>query len=38
MDLEKERGISITSTAMTFEFDGYCLNLLDTPVQACARF
>lgn len=31
MELEKQRGISITSTVLQFEYNGYCLNLLDTP-------
>ncbi|MGZ4780057.1 MAG: peptide chain release factor 3, partial [Thermoanaerobaculia bacterium] len=31
MAIEQSRGISITSTVLQFEFDGYCLNLLDTP-------
>jgi peptide chain release factor 3 len=31
MALEQERGISITTTALQFEHDGYLLNLLDTP-------
>ncbi|HVQ76625.1 MAG TPA: peptide chain release factor 3 [Candidatus Binatia bacterium] len=31
MALERERGISITSTALQFEHGGYVLNLLDTP-------
>ena len=31
MDLEKQRGISITSSVLQFEYDGYCINLLDTP-------
>lgn len=31
MELEKQRGISITSTVLQFEFEGYVLNLLDTP-------
>lgn len=31
MELEKQRGISITSTAMTFEYLGHTINLLDTP-------
>ncbi len=31
MELEKERGISITSTVLQFEYGGYCINLLDTP-------
>ena len=31
MELEKQRGISITSSVMQFEFEGYCINILDTP-------
>jgi peptide chain release factor 3 len=31
MELERERGISITSTVLCFEYHGYLLNLLDTP-------
>ena len=31
MELEKQRGISITSSVMQFEYDGYCVNILDTP-------
>ncbi len=31
MTIEQERGISITTTALQFEHDGYILNLLDTP-------
>ena len=31
MDLEKQRGISITSSVMQFEYDDYCINILDTP-------
>ena len=31
MDIEKQRGISVTSSAMQFEFDGYHINILDTP-------
>ncbi|HVR42033.1 MAG TPA: peptide chain release factor 3 [Thermoanaerobaculia bacterium] len=31
MAMEQSRGISITSTALQFEWEGYCLNLLDTP-------
>ena len=31
MELEKQRGISITSTVLQFEYSGHCLNLLDTP-------
>ena len=31
MDIEKQRGISITSSVLQFEYDGYCINILDTP-------
>ncbi len=31
MELEKERGISITSTVLQFDYEGYRVNLLDTP-------
>jgi len=31
MKIEQERGISVTSAVMTFEFDGAIFNLLDTP-------
>lgn len=31
MELEKQRGISVSSTVLTFEFDGKQVNLLDTP-------
>jgi peptide chain release factor 3 len=31
MELEKQRGISITSSAMQFSYQGYVVNILDTP-------
>ena len=31
MKIEQERGISVTSSVMQFEYDGYAVNLLDTP-------
>jgi peptide subunit release factor RF-3 len=31
MELEKQRGISITSTVLSFEYQGIQINLLDTP-------
>ncbi|HET7624195.1 MAG TPA: peptide chain release factor 3 [Verrucomicrobiae bacterium] len=31
MELEKKRGISISSTVLQFDYDGYRINLLDTP-------
>ena len=31
MEIEKERGISVTSSAMQFYYDGKAINILDTP-------
>jgi len=31
MELEKQRGISVTSTVLQFDYRGFCVNLLDTP-------
>ncbi len=31
MEIEKQRGISVSSTVLSFNYDGYLLNLLDTP-------
>ncbi|NLZ88261.1 MAG: GTP-binding protein, partial [Clostridiales bacterium] len=31
MEIEKQRGISVTSSAMQFSYDGYHINILDTP-------
>ena len=31
MAMEKERGISVSSTVLQFEYMDYCVNLLDTP-------
>ena len=31
MEMEKQRGISISSTVMSFEYDNLCVNILDTP-------
>lgn len=31
MEIEKQRGISVTSSVMQFHYDGYCINILDTP-------
>ncbi|HHX12580.1 MAG TPA: peptide chain release factor 3, partial [Clostridiales bacterium] len=30
MEIEKQRGISVTSSVMQFNYDGYCINILDT--------
>ena len=30
-EIEKERGISVTSSVLQFEYDGFCINILDTP-------
>ncbi len=34
MELEKERGISVTSSVMQFPYDDHIINLLDTPGHA----
>ena len=31
MELEKQRGISVSSTVLQFEYRDFCVNLLDTP-------
>ena len=31
MEIEKKRGISVTSSVLQFEYEGYCINILDTP-------
>ena len=31
MEIEKQRGISVTPSVMQFQYDGYCINILDTP-------
>ena len=31
MELERKRGISVSSTVLQFDYNGYCVNLLDTP-------
>ena len=31
MQIEKERGISVTSSVLQFEYGGFCINILDTP-------
>ena len=31
MEIEKQRGISVTSSVLQFVYDGYCINILDTP-------
>ncbi len=31
MEIEKERGISVTSSVMQFNYDDFCINILDTP-------
>ena len=31
MEIEKERGISVTSSVLQFHYEGYCINILDTP-------
>ena len=31
MEIEKERGISVTSSVLQFSYGGFCINILDTP-------
>ncbi len=31
MEIEKQRGISVTSSVMQFHYEGCCINILDTP-------
>lgn len=31
MEIEKQRGISVTSSVLQFEYNGFCVNILDTP-------
>ncbi len=31
MEIEKQRGISVTSSVLQFEYAGFCVNILDTP-------
>ncbi len=31
MEIEKQRGISVSSTVLSFNYEGYLINLLDTP-------
>ena len=31
MEIEKERGISVTSSVLQFAYGGFCINILDTP-------
>ena len=31
MEIEKQRGISVTSSVMQFNYNGYCVNIIDTP-------
>lgn len=31
MEIERQRGISVTSSVLQFAYGGYCINILDTP-------
>ena len=31
MEIERQRGISVTSSVLQFEYEGCCINILDTP-------
>ena len=33
MEIEKQRGISVTSSVLQFEYDGFCIKIKDTPGQ-----
>ena len=35
MEIEKERGISVTSSAMQFNYDGFCINILWASFSSC---
>ena len=35
MEMEQERGISISSTVMNFEYNGFGIRLMDTPGGSC---
>ena len=37
MTIERERGISVVTSVMTFEYDGRVFNLLDTPATRTSR-
>ena len=37
MQMEKDRGISVSSSVMSFEYGGRALHLLDTPIQRLLR-
>ena len=31
MEIERQRGISVTSSVLQFDYNGHCINILDTP-------
>ena len=31
MEIEKQRGMSVTSSVLQFQYNGFCINILDTP-------
>lgn len=37
MEIEKQRGISVTSSVMQFNYGGYCINILDTLVTKTSQ-
>ena len=37
MNIERQRGISVMTSVMTFEYDGRVFNLLDTPATRISR-
>ena len=37
MEIEKQRGISVTSSVMQFNYGGHCINILDTQVTKTSQ-
>lgn len=37
MEIEKQRGISVTSSVMQFKYDGYCVNMIPPDIRTFPR-
>ena len=37
MEIEKQRGISVTSSVMQFQYNGFCINILDRATRTSLR-